>query len=61
MEQFTTPTNRQHHGERTGPDYSGTGDGTAISWHWDRVISFINTYLTANSYDVQTQFGWTQL
>eukprot|EP00972_Heterocapsa_arctica_P075889 11193051-Heterocapsa_arctica.AAC.1 len=61
MGQFTTPKTRQHHGERTGPDYSGTGYATAISWHWDRVVSFINAYLAANSYDVQTQFGWTQL
>eukprot|EP00972_Heterocapsa_arctica_P002291 331988-Heterocapsa_arctica.AAC.1 len=46
--QFTTPTNRQHHGERSPPDFTGTGDCTALSWHWDRVISLIYAYLAAN-------------
>eukprot|EP00972_Heterocapsa_arctica_P046765 6901910-Heterocapsa_arctica.AAC.1 len=37
MAQFTSPKSRQHHGERSGPDFACTGSCTATSWHWDRV------------------------
>eukprot|EP00972_Heterocapsa_arctica_P025099 3697494-Heterocapsa_arctica.AAC.1 len=35
LEQFTCPKSRVHHGQRTGPDFKGTGDSVALSW--DRV------------------------
>eukprot|EP00972_Heterocapsa_arctica_P062339 9189782-Heterocapsa_arctica.AAC.1 len=51
LEQFATPWSRQHHGQRTGRDFLGTGDAVALSWHWDRIISEIISYLNANLYD----------
>eukprot|EP00972_Heterocapsa_arctica_P092430 13632447-Heterocapsa_arctica.AAC.1 len=51
MGQFTTPTNRQHHGERQPPDWAAPGDSVAISWHWDRISFYICEYLTANTCD----------
>eukprot|EP00972_Heterocapsa_arctica_P104469 15395260-Heterocapsa_arctica.AAC.1 len=57
MAQFTSPKSRQHHGERSGADYAGTGSATATSWHWDRVTFYIIEMLTANTCDVQTRAG----
>eukprot|EP00972_Heterocapsa_arctica_P115442 16447752-Heterocapsa_arctica.AAC.1 len=61
FEQFTTPTPRVHHGQRTGWDYKGTGDCLALSWHLDKVVFEIVTFLSANMYDCQTRLGWKQL
>eukprot|EP00972_Heterocapsa_arctica_P066103 9752364-Heterocapsa_arctica.AAC.1 len=61
LEQFTTPNSRQHHGQRTGLDFKGTRECLAPSWHWDRLIFLIVSFLTANTFDCQTRLGWIQL
>eukprot|EP00972_Heterocapsa_arctica_P040974 6040069-Heterocapsa_arctica.AAC.1 len=59
--QFTTPTNRVHHGERGVPDWSATGDSITLSWHWDRICFWIIEFLNANTGDFQTNWGYQQL
>eukprot|EP00972_Heterocapsa_arctica_P094873 13991265-Heterocapsa_arctica.AAC.1 len=61
LAKFTAPDNRQHHGERTGEDFSGYGNCLSFSEHWDRVIFIIISYLTANVFDCQTRLGWIKL
>eukprot|EP00972_Heterocapsa_arctica_P074093 10938062-Heterocapsa_arctica.AAC.1 len=50
-----------HHGQRNDDDFKVGGDPTALSWHWDRIVFAILSYVSANLFECQTKIGYRKL